>query len=221
LKTEAPPQLPNTRLSRSWIPSLRTEAEQRRARRFRVRRVELAIAVVALFLTGAAIAVATQTGGGGVTVHHVAAPQLPAFVTGSARRALGPAFTRAAAESHLPAALVMALAWRESEWDNGQVSPAGAAGIGQLLPPTSTFVATELLHEPHLDPRRAQDNIRLCARYLRELISGLGGNQRLGIGAYLQGSTSVRSQGLTLETIAYVNQIEDLQTQFARALGRH
>jgi soluble lytic murein transglycosylase-like protein len=172
-------------------------------------------------VTGAAIAVATQTGGGGVKVHHAAAPQLPAFVTGSARRALGSAFTRAAAESHLPAALVMALAWRESEWDNAQVSPAGAVGIGQLLPPTSTFVATELLHEPHLDPRRAQDNIRLSARYLRELTNGLGGNQRLGIGAYLQGSTSVHSQGLTLETIAYVNQIEDLQTQFARALGRH
>jgi soluble lytic murein transglycosylase-like protein len=186
-----------------------------------MRRLELAITAVAVLLTCGAVAVITQTGGGGATVQHAATPQLPAFVTGSARRALGPVFTGAAAESHVPAALVMALAWRESEWQNGLVSGAGAVGIGQLLPPTSAFVARDLLHEPHLDPRRAQDNIRLCARYLRELIEVLGGNERLGVGAYLQGSTSVRSQGLTAETTAYVNQIEDLQTQFARALRRH
>jgi hypothetical protein len=219
LTTESPPQLPNTRLTRGWISSLRTEAERRRARRFRIRRAELVIAVVALLLVCGAIALITQTGGG-APVHDSVVQQLPAFVTGSARRALGPVFASAAADSHVPAALVMALAWRESEWENDLVSAAGAVGIGQLLPPTSMFVARDLLHEPQLDPHRPQDNIRLCARYLRELIDAFGGNPRLGVGAYLQGSTSVHSQGLSGETAAYVNQIEDLQTQFARAMPR-
>lgn len=173
-----------------------------------------------LFLTGGAVAVFTQTSGRSVAKHSVA-PQLPAFVTGSSRRALGADFVRAGAESHVPAPLVMGLAWRESQWQNGLVSGAGAVGIGQLLPPTSMFVAQALLHDPTLDPRHAPDNIRLSARYLRALIDGFHGNQRLGLGAYLQGSTSVHSQGLTLETTAYVNQIEDLQTQFAQALRRH
>ncbi len=189
----------------------------------RVRWAEFTIVVLAIVLLCGAVAVVTQTGGGGVRVHPAAAvaPQLPALVTGSARRALGPAFVRAGAESHVPAALVMALGWRESEWQNNLVSAAGAVGIGQLLPPTSTFVAQDLLHDPKLDPHVATDNIRLSARYLRELIDTFNGDQRSGVGAYLQGSTSVRSQGLTGETTAYVNQIEDLQTKFADALRRH
>lgn len=220
MTTESPPRLPNTRLTRGWISSLRTEADRRRARRFRVRRAELSIAVVAVLLIGGTVAVITQTGGD-ATGQHPVVPALPAFVTGSAHRALGPVFARAATESHVPTALLMALAWRESEWQNGLISGAGAIGIGQLLPPTSTFVAQALLHEPQLDPRRPQDNIRLSARYLRELIHTFNGNQRLAVGAYLQGSTSVRSQGLTAESTAYVNQIEHLQTQFAHALQRH
>jgi soluble lytic murein transglycosylase-like protein len=219
LTTEPPLQLPNTRLTRGWIAALQTEAERRRAHQARIRRTKFSIAAAVLLTLGGVAAVITQTGG--APAHHPAAQTLPAFVTGSARRALGPAFARAGTESHVPTALVMALAWRESEWENGLVSGAGAVGIGQLLPPTSAFVARDLLHDPHLDASRPQDNIRLSARYLRELIDALGGNERLGVGAYLQGSTSVHSQGLTAETTAYVNQIEDLRSQFARALRSH
>src|SRR5260370_34166936 len=89
--------------------------------------------------------------------------------------------------------------------------------MGQPLPAQGAFVATSLLHEPRLDPRRAADNIRLTAGYLRSLIDELGRNERLGVGAYLQGSTSVRAQGLAPETVAYVNQLEALRTAFDRA----
>jgi soluble lytic murein transglycosylase-like protein len=114
----------------------------------------------------------------------------------------------------------MALAWRESEWTENLVSSAGAVGIGQLLPPTSVFVAQQLLHDPRLDPRRPVDNIRLTARYLGELIYAFHGDQRLGVGAYLQGSTSVASHGLTPQTVDYVNQIAALRAQFAAARRR-
>jgi soluble lytic murein transglycosylase-like protein len=176
-------------------------------------------------LLGVAVVVAVvgalvlRDGGGSGTPVLGPAP-LPAFVTGGARRALAPAFEAAARESRIPVGLVMALAWRESQWNENLVSGAGAVGIGQLLPPTSVFVARELLHAPHLDPTRPVDNIRLTARYLRELIDTFHGDERLGVGAYLQGSTSVTNQGLTPETTNYVNQIESLRTQFDRARRR-
>jgi soluble lytic murein transglycosylase-like protein len=210
-----PPRLPKTRLTRGWLPALRDEA-QGRARRRRLRRAILAFATVDLVVVGVIVVLVGLVSSGGSS-HRAAAPlRLPAFVTGADQRALGPTFVRAGRESHVPASLVMAVGWRESEWDNRLVSSVGAVGIGQLLPPTSIY-ARGLLRDPRLDPHRAVDNIRLTARYLRSLIDELGGNERLGVGAYLQGSTSVRAQGLTPETVAYVTQVEGLRADFDRA----
>jgi soluble lytic murein transglycosylase-like protein len=184
------------------------------ARRRRLRRAILAFAAVDLLVVVGVLVLV-----GVVTSNSPSPPpvRLPSFVTGAKRRSLAPAFDRAASESHVPASLVMALTWRESEWEEGLVSPAGAVGIGQLLPATSTYVARDLLHDPHLDPRRATDNIRLTTRYLRQLIDELGGNERLGVGAFLQGSTSVRAEGLTPETAAYIQDVDTLRAAFGRA----
>jgi soluble lytic murein transglycosylase-like protein len=214
LTAPGPPRFPKTRLSRGWSGALQAEADQRRRRRRLVRTI-LAFALVDLvLLVGVLVLIGVLTRGGS----SAPAPlRLPAFVTGAARRALAPVFEHAATESHVPATLVMALTWRESEWEEDLVSPAGAVGIGQLLPATSTFVARDLLREPNVDPRHTNDNIRLTARYLRELINELGGSERLGVGAYLQGSTSVRAQGLTPQTAAYVQDIDTLRAAFDRA----
>jgi soluble lytic murein transglycosylase-like protein len=215
--TSGPPQLPNTRLTRGWRKTLYDEVSRRRDRSRRLRRTLIAFALVDLVIVAGILVLVYRVTSTELSTHKPATVALPAFVTGRARRALAPTFVTAADESKVPVALLMALTWRESEWENDLVSGAGAVGIGQLLPPTSVFVARDLLHDPHLDPRRAVDNIRLTARYLAELIHELGGSQRLGVGAYLQGSTSVRSRGLTLETIAYVNQITMLRSEFAAA----
>jgi soluble lytic murein transglycosylase-like protein len=215
--TSPPPELPHTRLTRGWRRALYEEDQRRRDRNRRLRRSLFAFAAVDFLIVVGILLVVYR-----VTNHHTTQPasttvELPAFVTGAARRALAPTFVRAARESHVPVALLMALTWRESEWENDEVSTDGAVGIGQLLPATSGFVARELLHDPGLDPGRPDDNIRLTARYLAELIREFGGSQRLGVGAYLQGSTSVRGSGLTIETIAYVNQINALRAQFTAA----
>lgn len=191
------------------------EAETRsQLRRFRRRRAALVLGLSAVVIT---VGVVVLVNRGGSAKPAAAKVQLPAFVTGAARRALAPAFEAAARESRVPVDLLMGLTWRESEWSENIVSGAGAVGIGQLLPPTSMFVAQELLHQPRLDPLRAVDNIRLTARYLRELINTFHGVERLGVGAYLQGSTSVTNNGLTPQTTDYVNQIEALRADFARA----
>lgn len=212
--TAPPPELPDTPLTRGWLEAFRDAETRSRLRRFRRRRAAVLVSLGALVVT-VGVVVLVNRGGSGSGVG--TAVPLPAFVADPARRALAPAFEAAARESRVPVTLLMALAWRESEWNENAVSGAGAVGIGQLLPPTSTFVAQELLHQSGLDPKRPVDNIRLTARYLRELINAFHGAERLGVGAYLQGSTSVASQGLTPQTTDYVNQIESLRAEFARA----
>lgn len=214
-----PPQLPDTPLTRGWLAAYRDAEARSQRRRFRRRRAALLLGLGAL-VVAAVVLILLNRGEPGVA-GPVAKTPLPAFVTGSSRRTLVPAFEAAARESRIPVTLLMGLTWRESEWNESAVSGAGAIGIGQLLPPTSMFVSQELLHQPELDPRRAVDNIRITARYLRELIDTFHGAERLGVGAYLQGSTSVTNSGLTPQTTDYVNQIEALRADFARARAGH
>ena len=214
MTANTPPELPRTRLTRGWRAALESGVLRERARRRRLVRSIVAFAAIDVVVIIGVLVLLAQGDG---TPSPAPTVRLPAFVTGVVRRGLAPTFVRAAHESRVPVALLMGLTWRESEWQPGLVSSAGAVGIGQLLPATSTFVAQALLHDPRLDPTRPVDNIRLTARYLRELIDQLGGGERLGIGAYLQGSTSVRATGLTAPTVMYVDQVEQLRTQFAAA----
>jgi soluble lytic murein transglycosylase-like protein len=143
--------------------------------------------------------------------------ELPAFVEPE-KRHLAKAFVRAARESKMPVATVQALAWRESRWRAEAYNPdSGATGIGQLLPETATFVATELLQEPTLDPEIAVDNIRMTARYLAALTERFDGDERKGMAAYLQGSTSVANDGISAQTADYLADIEELRERFAAA----
>ncbi len=184
----------------------------------RFRRRRLLLSLVALLLVVGVLAVVSLSGGGEPETSRPPTPRLPAFVQDPARRALVPAFERAARDEGLPVALLEALAWRESQWDASIVNPdSGALGIGQLLPETAQFVATELLGEPGLDPLDAEDNIRMTARYLRGLIERFDGDVATGVAAYLQGSTSVANDGVSAQTSDYVQQIMTLRSEFAAA----
>jgi soluble lytic murein transglycosylase-like protein len=142
---------------------------------------------------------------------------LPAFVEPD-KRHLKPAFERAARESRLPVALIEALAWRESRWRAEALNPeSGAIGIGQLLPETATFVAGELLDDPTLDPADPEDNIRMMARYLRAQVDQFDGDHELALAAYLQGSTSVRNEGISPTTADYLADIAEIRKRFEAA----
>ncbi len=142
---------------------------------------------------------------------------LPAFVEPD-KRHLKPAFERAARDSRLPVALIEALAWRESRWRAEALNPeSGAIGIGQLLPATAAFVAGELLGDPTLDPADAEDNIRMMARYLRAQVDQFEGDRELALAAYLQGSTSVRNDGISPTTAGYLADIAEIRKRFEAA----
>jgi LysM repeat protein len=140
---------------------------------------------------------------------------LPARLLGSpARLALIPHFQRWAVANGIDPALVMAVAWHESGWQNDVVSSAGAMGIGQLLPGTATFVSQELIGV-QLDPRVPADNIRMTARYLRFLLARAGGDVDLALAGYFQGPGSVARQGLLSVTREYIRVVKTLHPRFA------
>lgn len=79
-------------------------------------------------------------------------PSLPGrLVANPERLALIPSFEKWSDHYGVPTDLLMAMAYRESGWQNDVVSNKGALGVGQLLPGTATWVANDLIGVPDLD----------------------------------------------------------------------
>ncbi|QOV94703.1 lytic transglycosylase domain-containing protein [Novosphingobium sp. ES2-1] len=93
----------------------------------------------------------------------------------------------AEAKYSLPAGLLDALVWTESRYNPVAVSPAGAAGLGQLMPAT----AKELGVFNRFDPMA---NIFGAARYLRQMLDRFG-VVHLAVAAYNAGPGAVERAG--------------------------
>ena len=120
--------------------------------------------------------------------------------------ALIPQFQWWAGRYGLDPGLLMSLAWLESGWQNGVVSPAGAIGIGQLLPDTVHFLTTQVMHTP-LDPADPGSNIRMSARYLKWLLDQTGGDVTKSLAAYYQGLRAVNQRGVLPESSVYASTV--------------
>lgn len=141
-------------------------------------------------------------------------PRLPGdIVWVPARLRLLPVFQAEAARYKLPADLLMAVAYTESAWRATIVSSAGAIGIGQLLPSTARWVATDLIGLPRLDPRNPADNIRMSARYLRWLLDRWP-TEKLALAAYFEGGTTVSKAGPSRGAQRYARIIESRRPLF-------
>lgn len=79
--------------------------------------------------------------------------------------------------------LLDALIYQESKWDSNAISDAGALGLGQLMPDTSTDMGV-------IDPFDPGQNIWGIARYIR-LLHNRFQNWRLTLAAYNAGPTRV------------------------------
>jgi soluble lytic murein transglycosylase-like protein len=113
------------------------------------------------------------------------------------------AFQNAARDTHLPLALLIALARVESNLDHSARSLAGARGLLQLMPPTAA--------ELRLDPNRPETNLLAGARYLKLMIARFGSTD-LALAAYNAGPGAVERAGGApgTETIAYVANVNRL-----------
>ena len=123
------------------------------------------------------------------------------------RLALVPAFERWSKANGLPVDLVMAVAWHESGWNNTALSHKGAVGIGQIMPATGAWIASDLIGRPNLDASIPEDNIRMSARYLRWLINYLG-DEDLALAGYYQGPGAVKAGIMYESTDHYVASVQ-------------
>ncbi|MGQ9556452.1 MAG: lytic transglycosylase domain-containing protein [Desulfurispora sp.] len=113
--------------------------------------------------------------------------------TSSASPAAGPGyweelFQEAAARYDLDPALLKAVARAESSFDPQAVSPAGAAGLMQLMPATARALGVTDVFDP-------RQNILAGARYLRQLLDRFAGDLPLALAAYNAGPGAVERHG--------------------------
>jgi soluble lytic murein transglycosylase-like protein len=107
--------------------------------------------------------------------------------SGFRRASYLPHIYAAEAKYSLPTGLLDALVWTESRYNPLAVSPAGAAGLGQLMPAT----ARELGVTNRFDP---MDNIDGAARYLRRMLDRFG-VIHLALAAYNAGPEAIKKAG--------------------------
>lgn len=131
----------------------------------------------------------------------------------SARLALRPHFVTWANRNVIPTDLLEATLWLESGWNQTRISSTGAIGIGQLMPRTAAFIASDLIGK-NLDPHDAHDNIRMSARYLRFLLNMYRGDTTKALQAYYQGIGSIRANGVYPSTTQYSDAVQALRVRF-------
>jgi LysM repeat protein len=108
-------------------------------------------------------------------------------------------------------ALVKAVAWQESGWQQDVRSRAGAVGVMQVMPATARWV-NGYLGGHDLDVRVADDNVHLGVMYLRHLL-GTMGSVRRALAAYYSGPSAVGPR-LNLLQRSYVNNVLALREQY-------
>ncbi len=102
----------------------------------------------------------------------------------------------------LPEGLLSALIWQESRFNPFAISPAGAAGLAQLMPATARDLGVTNRHDPH-------QSIDGGARYLRRMLDQFG-SIPLALAAYNAGPNAVKRVGgipRNKETPGYVTKV--------------
>ena len=81
-------------------------------------------------------------------------------------------------------ALLEAVVWQESRWNQAAVSSAGARGLTQLMPGTARDLG--------VNPNDPHSNLEGGARYLRMQLDAFGGDVELALAAYNAGPRRVQ-----------------------------
>ncbi len=110
---------------------------------------------------------------------------------------------QAAAIYHLPANLLLAIAWQESGWTQHVIARDGGIGVMQLMPYTAQSLNAST--GVRRDPYHLWDNINLGAIYLSYLWHNFGGNLVKVVSAYNEGGWAVIHRGIL--NWSYVNNV--------------
>jgi LysM repeat protein len=134
----------------------------------------------------------------------------PPPVSDVTRAQVGRMLADVAGSYGLDPSLVQALAWQESGWQQGAVSPAGAVGVMQLMPDTAAWVSEYLVGTTLNVNDSVSDNIVAGTAFLRWLYDNAGSETTL-IAAYYQGLHSVENNGMMPDTEQYVASIQSIR----------
>jgi soluble lytic murein transglycosylase-like protein len=107
-------------------------------------------------------------------------------------------------------ALVKAVAWQESGWNQDARSSAGAIGIMQVMPGTARDV--NRWTGESLRVRRANDNVHLGVMYLRRMLDRLGSVPK-ALAGYYSGPGNVRGR-LKNYQLRYVRAVQAIKKRF-------
>ena len=97
------------------------------------------------------------------------------------------AVVAAAETARISPLLLEAIVWQESRWRADAVSPAGAIGLGQLMPATA--------RELGVDPRDPEQNLLGTAHYLRQQLDRFDNDIEQALAAYNAGPGRVQRAG--------------------------
>jgi N-acetylmuramoyl-L-alanine amidase len=110
--------------------------------------------------------------------------------------------THTAQEVGVDPKVVRAVAWMESGWQQGVVSPTGAVGMMQVEPYTGEWISRYLAGRP-LDLHVAADNVLAGCLLLHHLVQIHKGDVNAALAAYYQGDSSIAKHGLYDDTKQY------------------
>lgn len=110
--------------------------------------------------------------------------------------------------------LLLGLAWLESGWNQSMVSPVGAVGIMQLMPPTAVWALDYLAPDAMDWESSARDNIRLGAAVYAHLLRQAEWDLELALAFYYQGWQSIETFGMFEDTHEYIANVMALAQQF-------
>lgn len=115
-------------------------------------------------------------------------------------------FDEMAAAEGVDPGLVRALAWVESGWRQGAVSPAGAVGVMQVMPGTAAWLESEVFGYPLNEDVSVYDNVKAGVKLLRILLDATG-SPELATASYYQGQGTTASGLMYDDTRAYVKSV--------------
>jgi LysM repeat protein len=113
----------------------------------------------------------------------------------------------------VPASLALAVAWQESGWQPGVVSPAGAIGVMQLLPSTADWVSSTMLGEP-VNLWDARSNVRAGVALLSHYLQRYDHSRLFALAAFYQGQAGTDRHGIYPVSRSYIASILMLQAMF-------
>jgi soluble lytic murein transglycosylase-like protein len=121
---------------------------------------------------------------------------------------------RTADEAGVDTALVKAVAWYESRWQQDAVSHLGAVGVMQLMPATADWAQDHIVGREVEWVESTMGNVELGVAVLARLLELASGNEEKALAAYYEGWTKVDERGIGAGGLSYASAVLSLVPYF-------